>query len=115
MDKKITKETVKEVTTKDVKKKSVDDFEKDFIEYTTTRLLSYSDVDKETTTDMVYHALHVLWIFDIRDAISLMLNVEGLLFEFKKKFGDRYSMNCDCYQEKIDKGEIVENNNCEGC
>ncbi len=104
-------------------KRSMDNYHDDFLEYAKNRLLAYSgDLQGEEVEDVAYHSFHLLMNFDVRNAITTLLNVEEIMEEFENKFGDRYDRTCcDCCKEKLENGEDpiieveLEDDNEEGC
>jgi len=105
----MTKKTkTKEKVEKKKELRPVENFEEDLLSYAYERLKSKSEVEEETTKDALYHAVHILWTFDIRDAMSLILNMESIMDEFEEKFGDRYDTTCDCCKEKLENGELLD-------
>jgi len=108
--------------TKEVKKKSTDEYYGDLTEYVVHRiLLSINKTeDKDVAEDIkIYVESALLLLSDddnIKDTISRILLIDDLIYEFETTFGDRYSNECSCCQDKIDKGELkTDNNTCEGC
>jgi len=107
--------------TKEVKKKSVEEYYDDLVEYIAHRiLLSINAVDdEETVKDIKTYVDCTLYLLmndgSIKDTISRIIHIDDLSREFEDTFGDRYNSTFNCCQNKIDNEIKTDNNICGGC
>lgn len=103
---------------KDIKKKSLDEYYEDSIEYISQRiLLSLNATENkelvEETKAYVDSALFLLsGDMSIKQTIARIIDVDNLRDEFDDKFGKRYDFSCGCKEDKT--VEDKKNNECCG-
>lgn len=95
------------------KKKTIEDFENDFKEYSLIRLKGWDGIDELILQVLIHHYLHVFFTFDFEDSILMYFIISDFMEKFKKEHDGEYSFACSCCQEKIESK--ISQINDEGC
>ena len=95
--------------------RSMENYEEDFLTYSVERMCDQKTTkdDREMTKDLLYHASHIIYMFSFKEVVGFMANAEDLMNEFENNFGSRYDRACDCCKDKIEKGELKKNGDCD--